>query len=83
LRRNDAGMPEKPTLRRGAEAAVGRKRDQKDDFQHSGLFDRQAVEGGPDLGLAAYFPEDGRAGHVATAPDLANEAGGVKFLDSL
>jgi hypothetical protein len=70
-------------LRRGAEAGVGHKRDKIHNFQHSRLIDGQTVEGGANLSLAGSLPEDGRARCVATAPDLAKEAGGVKVLDAL
>lgn len=68
---------------RGTEAGVGRKRNQKQDFQQSGLIDGQAVEGGADFGFAAGFPEDSRAWNVAATPDLAKETGGVKLLYAL
>jgi len=74
----DAGQDD-PTSK--GRSRVGRKRDKKHDFQHSGLIDGQTVEGGADLSLAAGFPEDGRAGCVAATPDLAHQTCGVKLLD--
>ena len=65
-----------------AEAGIRLEWQKRDDLQHACLGDGQAGEGGANVGLRWGFPEDGGSGHVSALPDLAEEASGIKFLDS-
>src|ERR1035437_10202483 len=67
----------------GPEPRVRLQGNQGQDFEHSRLKDREAIEGGAHLGLTGGFPQDGSAGQVASTPHLAEDSGGVKFLHPL
>ncbi len=70
-------------LFRRRETGVGFERNKGNNLQHSGFEDGQAFAGLPHLGLACCLPHNSGARRIAPTPDLPQDAGHVKFLDTL